>query len=79
MNNLVYTAGKGLVVLAGFTMFAHSRFMPSTLKELINPHPIFKSYDTSQLKTPNNQPDFLWVSQDLPSFITQDTSSSIKE
>ena len=43
MNNFMYTAGKGLFVLTGFTLFAHSRFMPTHLKTYMNPRPILKN------------------------------------
>ena len=42
MHPFLYTAGKGFAIFTGFTLFAHSRLMPSTLKTYFDPHPFFK-------------------------------------
>lgn len=42
MNQFIYTIGKGFAILTGITLFSHSRFMPSTLKTYLNPHPFFE-------------------------------------
>ena len=43
MNRYLYTAGKGFTILTGFTLFAHSRFMPTNLKTYMNPHSFLKN------------------------------------
>ena len=45
MNNRLINSGKGIACVVGFVLFAHSNFMSVTLKQKINPHPIFLHND----------------------------------